>query len=338
MASPTQRPGTAPDAASLLQMAFSFAPTRILQSALELGAFDQIAAGRRTAAEVANAASAKERGTRMLLDSLVSLQLLTKRDGHYDLAPVAAEHLVRGRPGYMGSVIEARLNERGWQNLTDTIRTGTPVQHAESQQDAEEFFPVLVRSLHVINMPFARRLASALGAGTTHSGLKVLDIACGSGVWGIAVAEADQRATVTAQDYPRMLEIARDHAKRHRVENRVEYLPGDLKEVAFGENRYDVAILGNIVHSEGERSSRDLFRRIRPALRPGGRIAVIDMVPNDARTGPPFPIFFALQMLLNTTEGDTYTLTQYTRWLTEAGFRQVETADLGSHSPAIIAQ
>lgn len=338
MASPTSRPGAGPDAAAITQMAFSFVPSRILAAALELGIFDHIAGGRRTPAEVAQAAAASERGTRMLLDSLAALELLAKRDGHYDLAPIAAEHLVRGRPGYAGSALEAGSIERGWRNLTEVIRTGAPVQHGESQKDAEEFFPALVRSLHVTNAPFAQRLAAALGAGASHRGLRVLDVACGSGVWGIAIAEADREASVTAQDYPRVLETTREYVRRHGLQNRFEYLPGDLKQVGFGENRYDLAILGNIVHSEGERSSRDLLRRVRRALRPGGRVAVVDMVPNDTRTGPPFPVFFALQMLLNTGEGDTFTLAEYTRWLQEAGFTEVETADLGSHSPAVIAR
>ena len=64
---------------------------------------------------------------------------------------------------------------------------------------------------------------------------------------------------------------------------------------------------------------------------------MIDMVPNDERTGPPFPVIFALNMLVHTAEGDTYTLAEYRAWLQEAGFAKVETADIGSHSPLIVA-
>ncbi|MDQ3918494.1 MAG: methyltransferase domain-containing protein, partial [Acidobacteriota bacterium] len=119
---------------------------------------------------------------------------------------------------------------------------------------------------------------------------------------------------------------------------RFDFLAGDLKEVDFGESQYDVALLGNILHSEGEESSRDLLRRLHRALRPGGRVVVIDMLPNDARTGPPYQLIFALNMLVNTERGDTYTLAEYTCWLNEAGFPRVETADIGSHSPAVIGQ
>ena len=91
-----------------------------------------------------------------------------------------------------------------------------------------------------------------------------------------------------------MFETTREYLKRHGVEDRYDFLPGDLKQVDFGEDRFDLALLGNIVHSEGERSSRDLFKRLRTALSPGGRLVIIDMVPNDERTGPPFALLCAL--------------------------------------------
>jgi ubiquinone/menaquinone biosynthesis C-methylase UbiE len=160
-------------------------------------------------------------------------------------------------------------------------------------------------------------------------------VACGSGVWGIAVAEADPTARVTMQDFPGVLNHTRKYVQRHKVADRCDYLAGDLKKADFGSERYDVALLGNIVHSEGEASSRDLFRRLHRALRPQGRLVVIDMVPNDERTGPPVPLLFALNMLVNTAEGDTYTLAEYTHWLKEAGFARIETADIGSHSPLV---
>ena len=138
------------------------------------------------------------------------------------------------------------------------------------------------------------------------------------------------------QRHSGVLPTTREYVRRHGLEERFDYLAGDLKEVDFGEGQYDVALLGNIVHSEGEDSSRDLFRRLRRALKDGGRVVVIDMLPNDARTGPPYQLIFALNMLVNTERGDTYTLAEYTRWLNDAGFPRVETADIGSHSPAVI--
>lgn len=337
MASPNPYTGAAPDPRALMEMHFSFAPSYILNAGVRLDVFSHIAEGKNTPAEVARAAGATERGIRMLLDALAGQQLLAKNNGHYELTPLAAEYLVRGRPNYAGSVLEHDAILEPWSRLPDVIRTGKPPHGVEIQKVAEEFFPTLVRTLHVVHRPQAKRLAEALGVARTHDRLQVIDIACGSGVWGIGIAEATPQARITAQDYPAMLDITREYAAKHGVGDRYSYLPGDLKEVDLGEGRFDLALLGHIVHSEGEESSRSLFRRLHRALKTGGRIAIMEMIPNDDRSGPPFPLIFALNMLVHTNEGDTYTLSEYRKWLNEAGFDRVETAEIGGHSPAIIA-
>ncbi len=322
---------------ALIQTHLGYAPSRILASAIDFSVFDRIAAGNHTAREIAEAAGASERGMRMLLDALVGMQILDKSAQKYMLTPVAAQHLLRDSPDYLGDLLNLDRLWESWGRLTETIRTGKPFSPVEHQKQAEEFFPKLIRGLHVMNREPARRIAEILGAGKKHSGLRVLDVACGSGVWSIAIAEADSRARVTAQDFPGVLGTTAEFVKRHGLTNRYEYLPGDLKQVDFGKERFDLALLGNIVHTEGERSSRDLFRRIHEALHPGGKMVVIDMIPNDERTGPPFPLVFALNMLVNSEYGDTYTIAEFGDWVKTAGFSRMEAADIDFHSPILIA-
>ncbi len=336
MASPNTRPEEARDPLSILELHFSFAPSRVLAAGVQLDLFSHLAGGPRLAVEVAQAARASERGTRMLLDALAVIGLVEKRDGAYALTPASARYLVRRSPEYMGAAFETDWHS--WDRLAEAVRQGGPVGDLQTQGGAEQFFSRLVRTLDVVNREPARRLAEALGAGRTHRGMRVLDVACGSGVWGIAVAEADRQARVTAQDYGTILELTRDYARRHGVEARYEFLPGDLDEVRIEDELYDLALLGHIVHGEGERSARRLFHRVFRALKPGGRIGVIDILPNEERTGPPYAVLFALEMLVQTPEGGTYTLSEYTAWLKEAGFTKIESADIASISPAIVAR
>ncbi len=319
------------------QLQFSFAASRVLTAGVQLGIFDCLARGRDSAEAVAGDLGTHRRGTRMLLDALVVLGLLGKSGGRYVLSPLAQRYLVCDSADYVGGILETDMIYQNWAGLVPAVRTGQPVQRVEQKEKAEAFFPILVRSLHVMAREPARRMAEALGAGTRERGLQVLDVACGSGIWGIAVAEADAEARITAQDFPGVLETTRRYYNKHGIAGRCEFLPGDLRTADFGSARYDLALLGNIVHSEGEASSRALFRRLFQALKPSGRIVVLDMVPNDDRTGPPFPVLFALNMLVNTAEGDTYTLAQYRDWLGEAGFSAVEAVDIGSHSPMVLA-
>jgi ubiquinone/menaquinone biosynthesis C-methylase UbiE len=322
-------------------MHFSYIPSRVLSAGLQLGLFSEIAAGHDTAATAARAAGASERGIRMLLDALTVCKLLTKRAGRYSLTPVAEQYLVRESQDYIGAFLESDAAWQSWGRLTDVIRSGQPFLRVEKQELAEIFFPMLVKTLHVLHRERARAAAKSLGTlgakGRGSKALRVLDVACGSGVWSIPLAEANSKTRVTAQDFPALLQVTRQYADRHGVAGQYEYLPGDLKEVNLGESRYDVAILGNIVHSEGERASRDLFRRLHRALLRGGRIVIADMVPREDRSGPPFPVFFALNMLLNTEFGNTFTLAEYASWLKDAGFSGVTTREIGAHSPLIIA-
>ena len=320
----------------LHQLNFSFVPSRVLSAGVQLAVFSHIAAGKKTVEEVARAARASRRGIRMLLDALVACRLLTKKDSRYGLTPLTAKFLVRQSPDYAGATMENDDLAETWLHLVKAIRTGKPPHPVNAEKSAAKFFPTLVRNLHVINEKPARQAAQMLGEGIPRKGLSVVDIGCGSGIWGIAFAEADRHACVTAQDFPAMLRLTRQYVKRHGVQDRFDYLPGNLDTVELGKERFDLALAGNIVHTAGGRSARRLFRRLHRALRPGGRIAIADMIPNEDRTGPPFPVFFALNMLLHTEEGDTYTLAEYAQWLMGAGFERVETAAIGSHSPLII--
>ncbi|HTV56781.1 MAG TPA: methyltransferase [Terriglobia bacterium] len=325
-----------PNLGTLAEMNFSMAANRVLAAAVQLGVFSQIASGRAKASEIAAGIQASERGTQMLLDALTAFRLLSKKDGNYALSPVAAQHLVRESPDYMGFALEKDLLWDSWGHLTDAIRTGKPFRTGEARERAEEFFPTLVRTLHITNREPARQLARVLTADAARPPIHAVDVACGSGVWGIELAKADPRTSVTAQDFPKVLDLTRQYLKRNGVEERFQFLPGDLEEVDFGEAQFDLAILGNICHSEGEQASRSLFLRLHRALRQSGRLVIVDMQPNEDRSGPVYPLVFALNMLVNTEHGGTFTLNEYTRWLNAAGFLHVETADIGLHSPVIV--
>ncbi|TPW18643.1 MAG: O-methyltransferase family 2 [Elusimicrobia bacterium] len=327
-----------PSPQKILDMVFGFTPTVALATAVRLDVFTVLSQGVSTVPELSKATGAGLRGLVMLLDFLVSLGLVEKQSGRYSVTPESESYLVRGKDTYVGGFLDlAPGMMQDWLRLGDTLKTGEPVRRVETQDASEEFFPPLIRALYVANMGAARNLARKLGIGTRWRGLRILDVAAGSGVFGIGALLEDPSSTVTALDYPRILNVTREFAAKAGVEDRLSYLEGSLREVPLEDNTFDLALLGNICHSEGEDASREFFRKLQPAMRAGGKVAVIDMVPNEERTGPPFPLLFALNMLLHTRQGGTFTQGEYTRWLQEAGFKKVEAVDIRSHSPAIVA-
>jgi hypothetical protein len=160
---PPKAPGWNP--AEFVQMHLAFAPARILGTALELDVFSHIAEGKRTAKELSATTGASERGTRMILDALVGMGMLIRHTDRYALAEPARRFFVRGKPDYMGDFISMNQLWEGWSHLTEIVRTGKPHAPVEQQAVAEEFFPKLIRGLHVVNMEPARRTAEALGVG-----------------------------------------------------------------------------------------------------------------------------------------------------------------------------
>jgi ubiquinone/menaquinone biosynthesis C-methylase UbiE len=166
--------------------------------------------------------------------------------------------------------------------------------------------------------------------------VRVLDLAAGSGVWGIALAQSSPNVHVTAVDWPDVIAVTRKVAARFGMEDRFSFIAGDLLEADFGAD-HNVATLGHILHSEGPDRSRALVQKTFRALSSGGTIAIAEFLVNADRTGPVNGLFFAVNMLVNTENGDTYSFEEIASWLTEAGFFNARTVEAPGPSPLILA-
>src|SRR5579885_2552795 len=322
----------------IIQDLWAARETQVLVAGVELDVFTHIEEGKRTAKEIARAAHASERGIDHLLNALVAMGYLNKKGERYGLSPVSKTFLVRGKESYMGGFIyETKLIWDNWSRLTDVIRTGHPVETVDDEQGGREFFPKLVAAIFPMTFGAARAAVATLTEKTRKRIRNILDVAAGSGAWSIAFAEAIPDARVVAVDYPEVTQITRQFAERLGVADRYDYIEGNLREVDFGRNRYDLVILGHIIHSEGEKWGKKLIKKSYSALRDGGLLLIAEMIPNDTRTGPKIPLVFGLNMLLHTENGDVFTMREYRGWLKEAGFKKVTTIEVPSPSPLILA-
>jgi ubiquinone/menaquinone biosynthesis C-methylase UbiE len=216
------------------------------------------------------------------------------------------------------------------------VRTGKPAAAVNAQKQGAAFFAEFVESLFAMGYQAARNLGEHLKIPKTKKPVSVLDLAAGSGVWGIALAEQSPLVRIAAVDWPEVLKVTKRVARRHGVADRLTTIPGDLLRVDFGQE-HSVATLGHILHSEGRERSRRLLRKTFAALAPGGTIAIAEFVPNDDRTGPPTPLLFGVNMLVNTEEGDVFTFAEMSKWLREAGFEKPRQLDAGGVSPLVLA-
>lgn len=312
--------------------------SRTLVAGVELDVFSRIAAGKRTAKEIAEAAGASQRGMSSLLDALTAIGYLSKAGARYSLSPISAAFLLPGGKDYEGAMAHAlSLTWDAWKNLTDAVKSGRPAETVNVAEKGKQFFPKLVASIFPGNFAASAVAVSRFPEKERRKIRRILDVAAGSGAWSLAFARAIPEARVTTVDFPEMTPITREFAGKLGVAARYDYLEGDLRKVDFGHDAYDLAILGHIFHSEGETHGKQLLAKCHAALRPGGKLLMAEYVPNDERTGPAMPLLFGLNMLLQTEEGAVFTLREYRAWLKAAGFRKVETIPVPPPSTVILA-
>lgn len=329
--------GEQPNPALLMQLSFAFAQTQILQSAVDIELFTHIDNGLHTAAELAKAAGATERGVRILADALVGLKALDRDGERYILTDSTKTFLSKNSPAYIGNWVQhiGELTE-GWTHLTQVVKTGHPARKVETEEHGAEFFSRLVETLYVMGSPGAD--AAGRKVVGDRRGLRVLDVGAGSGVWGIHVAKHDPEARVTVADFAQVIEVTKKFVARNEMTERFDYLPGDFRQTDFGEAKFDVAMLGHICHSEGPRQTKELFAKLRRALKPDGQVVIGEFLVDEARKENQFGLIFAVNMLVNTQEGDTFSASELIQWLRDAGFGEVEIMDAPAPSPLIIGK
>ncbi len=323
----------------LMQFGFAYAPPIVIGAAASNQVFDTLDGGPKTVAQVSKATGASERGLRILMNALVGLDLLKKdREEKYSLTPESAAFLVSGKPGTLAgffSMNRVRLMQN-WMKLDEIVRTGRPAMAVNQETEGTEFFTQLVENIVPMSYGSAQKLGDHLKLAKAKGEVRVLDLAAGSGIWGISLAQKSPRVRVTAVDWAGMIPTTKRITEKFGVRDRFNFIEGDLLEADFG-NGYDVATLGHILHSEGEERSRQLLNKAFRTLKSGGTIAIGEWLVNDRRTEPVPPLMFAVNMLVNTDKGDTFSFKEIKSWLEEAGFKKVRKLPAPGPSPLVLA-
>ena len=214
--------------------------------------------------------------------------------------------------------------------------TGRPAEARNEEHPGTEFFTELVENIIPTSYGSAQALADHLKLAAAKQPIRVLDVAAGSGIWGIALAQKSPQVQVTAVDWAGMIPTTRRITQKFGVGDRFKFIEGDIGEADFGSG-YDIATLGHILHSEGKERSRHLLKKTFGTLKAGGTIAIGDWLVNDERTEPLPSLMFAVTMLINTKEGDTFSFNEIKSWLEDAGFRKVRKLKAPGPSPLILA-
>ena len=295
--------------------------TAALRAAIELNLFTTIGDGAHTVSAIAAGCKASARGTRILCDYLTIVGFLTKTGDSYQLTSDSAFFLTTRSPAYLGGTM-AFLGSapivHHFDDLAAIVRRGTLPKEDSNVSDENPVWQEFARAMVPMMMPSAQAIAEILNVAAAGP-IKVLDIAAGHGIFGIVVAQRNARAEVVAVDWAGVLQVATENAIKMGVAARHKALPGDAFKVDWGTG-YDVALMTNFLHHFDTPTCTALLRKVAGSLKPGGRVAVLEFVPNDDRVTPPMAASFAMQMLGGTPSGDAYTLSELSAMLKAAGF------------------
>jgi SAM-dependent methyltransferase len=299
--------------------------TAALKAAVDLDVFSAVGEGKDDVASIARHCNASERGTRILCDFLVINGVLAKEDGKYKHTPVSAMFLDPNSPACVASVAQF-LGNAAFQDLdkdlADIVRSGRTSLPGSGTVEPDN--PVWVQFAQTM-APMMAPLAGPLGAVVLngHNGpMKVLDIAAGHGLFGIEIARQNPQAHVTGLDWAPVLRVALENATKAGVHDRYDMLPGSAFDINFG-GPYDAVLLTNFLHHFDVPTNVGLLKKVHSSLKPGGRAATLEFVPNDDRVSPPMPAAFAMTMLATTESGDAYTFAELGSMYKEAGFTDI---------------
>ncbi|HET6338238.1 MAG TPA: methyltransferase dimerization domain-containing protein [Polyangiales bacterium] len=309
----------------ILRHVYGYWASSILATSLRCDLFSYLQSSPSTVAELATRASISPRSTQALLDALLGMGLVEKAGpDSYRNTLLASAYLVKGQPEYLGGYAGMILSTwRDWEKLPDVVASGKPLHRQEDPNPHNPFWEDLVRALAPLSFPPARAAAKSLGIADRQV-FDFLDIAGGAGGYSAIWLGLNPKARSVQLDWPNVNAIARSYVTSFGVADRLRTIDGDMETTDLGESLYDCVIYSNIAHGISSARNTAMFRKIKRALKPGGSLMIVGLVPSEERTGSPLLMMFNVNLMLNSEEGGTHVGSEYAAWLREADFSTVQ--------------
>jgi len=327
---PQRAPSWTP--AAIRELAMNFQSSRVLLTAVELRVFSLIGDGGLTSAEVAGRAASHPRATDRLLNALCAMRLLVKREDRFWNTPQSRRYLDDASPDFAAGLGHTASMWHSWSGLTDAVREGKPALRAAINDRGDAWLKPFIAAMHYRAAQQAPEMAELIGL----AGVKrVLDVGGGSGAFAAAFAAKEPGLVAVVFDLPNVVPLTRDYVAEAGLTGRVTTAVGNYLADPLPKG-FDLVFLSAVIHSNSPEQNAALLASCAAALNPGGRVAVVDWVMEDDRVTPPGGAFFALNMLVATDQGDTFTEREIRGWMNEAGLAPGPRIDTGSGTSIVI--
>ena len=302
---------------SVLELFLSFWVARTVMAAVELEVFDVLAGDGLPEEEAAAKLGLASRPARGLFDTCVSVGLL-RRSGGVLRTTAAADRYLSSSSEYSlrNYVLDERWCWGGWGRLVEALRTDAPT--LEQDEDGYHTFPAdfFLDFLHGHSLAMGERLAEAVDLGDVR---RIMDVGGGSGAVSIALVRAFPSLRAVVVDQEPVLVKTREHIALAGLAERVDTQAVNVFADPLPAG-CDAAVIANFLHDFSPERAAAVLRSAHDALPTDGRLVVMEIAPEDDRSGPPLPSVFTVTMIVNTEGGVAYTRAELKAMIAAAGF------------------
>jgi hypothetical protein len=321
-----------PTPQAIMEWARNFMESRVLLTGAELNLFTLLACEPLSAEEVASRTGANIRALTILLDALAAMELLVKKEGRYSSPQAISSLLLEKSPESILPMVHhmAHLWQR-WSKLTERVAgREEPGKHIESQETNQ--MTAFIGAMDAIAARLAPGVVAAVNPGVART---LLDVGGASGTYSLAFLRAVPEMRATLFDKPEVVPIARRRLEKKGVLDRITLVGGDFYRDEFPPG-HDLALISAIIHQNSPGENLDLYRKVFRALLPAGRIIIRDHIMEPHRTRPRDGAIFAVNMLVATRGGNTYTFEEIRTGLVQAGFVRIRLLQRGERMDGLV--
>ena len=266
-----------------------------------------------------------------LLNALVAMELIEKKDNSYVNLPTSNKFLIKDLPTYYGDfILMFEESDNNWRQLDQSIITNKPTIGDPNERLAKPFF---TRAMHNNAQAPANKLAEIFDFSEKKH---LLDIGAGAGTFSIVLTNKYPNLKATTIEQEKVCKVINEYIEKEGDSSKIEVIGGDFFKLDFP--KHDVALFGQIFHSNSIDQNKMLLKKVHDKLEDDGNVIITEFLMNEDKSGPIFPALFALNMLHQTESGNAYTFSQIESWLKEVGFKNIEKQHLVGPHTAIIAQ
>jgi predicted transcriptional regulator len=303
----------------LRELITAFQKSRILLTAYELDVFTFIGEKSYNSEAIAKALNLDKNATERLLNALVALKLLEKKNETYSNSKDSLMYLSKNSPAYQDGLMHSNHLWNTWSHLTDVVKTGIVAHKGEINERGEEWLEAFIHAMHDRGKKQAPAQIAKIDLQNIES---ILDVGGGSGCFCMEFINRKPGLKTVIFDLPNVIPISKKIVDNEGFSGKIEHYSGDYTSDELPKG-FDLVFLSAIIHSNSSETNQELVKKCYNSLHTNGKIVIQDWIMNDAKTEPVQGAIFSINMLVGVEGGDCYSENEVSTWMRNAGFTDI---------------